>query len=192
MKKQYSGSQSLRRNQQGVAAIEFAIVAPVFFFILFSIIELGLVMFSATVIESATSSTSRSSRLGSDGAAGDRVSYIREQIRTLSLGLIDADRILITTDLTTSYEEIDKPERCLVTPMPPIGTCPPGAPFDDTNGNGAYDGNLPALSIGSAGDIVRLRVYYPWTIISPLVGAFMSDNGEYIISSTTMVKNEEF
>lgn len=182
----------LRRAQDGASAIEFAIVGPVFIFLIYSIIELGMIMFAASVIESATSLTTRTARVGNDGGTGDLVSYIREQIREKSMGLMDADKILITTDLVTSYGSLPKPERCLVTPPPPVGTCPPGAPFEDANSNGVYDGTMPALSLGGPNDIIRLRTYYPAPILSPLTGVFMSENGEFVISSTTMVRNEPF
>ncbi|MBW8857368.1 MAG: pilus assembly protein, partial [Bradyrhizobium sp.] len=48
-----------RRNRRGSAAVEFALVAPVFFAVLFAIIELALVFFASQILETVTQDTSR-------------------------------------------------------------------------------------------------------------------------------------
>src|SRR5687767_10206005 len=48
-----------RRNRRGSAAVEFALVAPIFFAVLFAIIELALVFFSSQILETVTQDTAR-------------------------------------------------------------------------------------------------------------------------------------
>ena len=48
-----------RRNRSGTAAVEFALVAPIFFAVLFAIIELALVFFASQMLETVTQDTSR-------------------------------------------------------------------------------------------------------------------------------------
>jgi Flp pilus assembly protein TadG len=48
-----------RRNRRGSAAVEFALVAPVFFALLFAIIETGLVFFAGQVLETGVQDSSR-------------------------------------------------------------------------------------------------------------------------------------
>ena len=48
-----------RRNRRGSAAVEFALVAPVFFALLFAIIETALVFFAAQVLETGTQDSTR-------------------------------------------------------------------------------------------------------------------------------------
>ena len=43
-----------RRNRRGSAAVEFALVAPIFFALLFAIIELAMVFFASQVLETVT------------------------------------------------------------------------------------------------------------------------------------------
>ena len=43
-----------RRNRRGSAAVEFALVAPVFFALLFAIIETAIVFFAGQVLETVT------------------------------------------------------------------------------------------------------------------------------------------
>ena len=48
-----------RRNRRGSAAVEFALVAPIFFAVLFAIIELALVFFASQILETVTQDTAR-------------------------------------------------------------------------------------------------------------------------------------
>ena len=43
-----------RRNRRAAAAVEFALVAPLFFVLLFAIIEVALVFFASQVLETVT------------------------------------------------------------------------------------------------------------------------------------------
>lgn len=62
------------RNNEGATVIEFAIVAPVFFLIVFGIIEFSLIMFASSVIEGATANAARLSRTGAERSDADNVS----------------------------------------------------------------------------------------------------------------------
>ena len=48
-----------RRNRQGSAAVEFALVAPLFFGMLFAIIETAIVFFAGQVLEQGTAESAR-------------------------------------------------------------------------------------------------------------------------------------
>jgi Flp pilus assembly protein TadG len=48
-----------RRNRRGSAAVEFALVAPVFFALLFAIIETSIVFFAGQVLETGTQDSTR-------------------------------------------------------------------------------------------------------------------------------------
>src|SRR5512138_2217853 len=48
-----------RRNRRGSAAIEFALVAPVFFALLFAIIETALMFFASQVLETIAQNSAR-------------------------------------------------------------------------------------------------------------------------------------
>ena len=182
----------LQRCLKGGVTIEFALIGTVLFIMLFGIIEVGMITFSQVVVENATNKTVRNIRLGLDGGTGNMKQYIRDEIRRNTVGLINNNNIIITTDLDTNYNVIPKPEKCLADPPAPAGTCPAGAPFQDANGNGKYDGDMPELELGGPGDRIRIAVYYNWNVISPILRPLMGENGSLVIKSTTFVKNEPF
>ncbi|MGY3620603.1 TadE/TadG family type IV pilus assembly protein [Bradyrhizobium sp. USDA 10063] len=53
-----------RRDRRGVTAVEFALIAPVFFALLFAIIETAMVFFAGQVLETITQDTARMVQTG--------------------------------------------------------------------------------------------------------------------------------
>jgi hypothetical protein len=58
--------------------------------------------------------------------------------------------------------------------------------------NGQFQTGSLMFQMGSAGDIVLVRTYYPWTLITPLLDGAVQDlsNGAKLISATTTFRNE--
>lgn len=114
MKKQAIAKQKLWRNlvrkQEGVTAIEFALLAPVLFLLLFGIIEFSLLMFASSVIEGATSTAARLSRTGAErSTAGTPAQQafadsarLRQMILEHGGGLLKNDNLNVTTIPQTS------------------------------------------------------------------------------------------
>jgi len=182
-----------QQNAQGTTIIEFAIVAPLFFFILFAIIEFGLIRFSQVAVEAAVTQASRTSAVGTSSAGCDRACSVRALVQRKTSGLISGDTVTISASVVGTGET-SPPDICLTEPpgTPPTGQCkqPDGSDgaYQDNNANGRYDG--PGnLTLGNAGDVVELRVSYPWRVQIPLMRSLF-DDGVYMISSTTLVKNE--
>jgi len=186
---------SLKSNCRGSAAVEFALVAPVLFIFFFSIIELGMMVFASVTIEGASAISARTIKVGNDRGTGSLETLVRTEIRDRSWGLLNSGKILVTTSLQ-GYHDLPKPEICLAIPEAAPGECPAGQPFEDRNGNGVYDGNLPSLDLGQPGDQIRINVYYPWHILSPLVKPLFpnEEDGEkvFLIRSVNFIKNEPF
>jgi hypothetical protein len=72
------------------------------------------------------------------------------------------------------------------------GPCDPPLLFEDVNGNGVYDASVPAVSLGNPGDIIEVRVFYPWSLQIPLMKQFFGQRGVLMLTSSAIVKNEAF
>ena len=68
-----------RRNRRGSAAVEFALVAPIFFAVLFAIIELALVFFASQILETVTQDSARLIMTGQAQAQGP--AFKKEQFK---------------------------------------------------------------------------------------------------------------
>ena len=203
------------RDRSGATLVEFAIIAPIFFLMLFSIIEYGLVMFSSVVIESAVMHASRVVSIGADSGSGacanspNRVENVKCIVRQKTSGLIHADSVLFVANPVAQggLAALSKPDICLFDPpqTPKVGgPCPQGTKWQDLNGNGVYDagpGEATPASLGGAGELVEIRVYYPWKVQIPFVQEFFGcrtggvagcEKGVIMITSATVLKNEPF
>src|SRR3954462_14308502 len=75
-----------RRNRRGSAAVEFALVAPVFFALLFAIIETAIIFFANQVLETVTQDSARMIMTGQAQAAV----YTQAQFKSYICGRIAA------------------------------------------------------------------------------------------------------
>src|ERR1700754_3475656 len=75
-----------RRNRTGSAAVEFALVAPVFFALLFAIIETGIIFFAGQVLETITQDSARMILTGQAQTAA----YTQAQFQTFVCSQIPA------------------------------------------------------------------------------------------------------
>jgi Flp pilus assembly pilin Flp len=104
------------RNRKGAAAVEFALVAPIFFAVLFAIIELALVFFASQILETVTQDSARLVMTGQDDAiyalerkrdmSGEvavleidepvRVKFFEVEIREVFLEIFDKEDLPVT------------------------------------------------------------------------------------------------
>jgi Flp pilus assembly protein TadG len=182
---------SFRKNNEGAAIIEFAIVGPALFLVLTGIIELGLILFTNSVMEGATNVGSRLGKTGFTTGGMSREDYIRSEILRLSGGYLTPSSLNISILSYNSFSNIGQPEPCIV---PPTAPCPgiPGVNFVDINGNTTWDQDQGSTSAGGSGSVVLYRVTYPWRLFTPLMSGLLGTGGIYTITAVAAVRNEQF
>lgn len=152
------------RNSDGAAAIEFAILAPVLFTLMLGIVELGLLMFASSVIENAATSASRIGLTGNDG--------------NNNFGDTDARRTIVENEIYKYAFGLIDPSKLSFDPV---------VHHSMTNVNGGGPKGL-----GSGNEAVTYDVSYDWEFFTPLIGDLVGTNGVYKITSSIIVKNEDF
>ncbi len=180
----------MRREVQGTAAVEFAIIAPVLTLIIFGIIETSLIMYTSAILEGATISSSRTGKTGFQPAGTTREQLIRDVINQRAGSILNISSITITSQTYGSFGAIGDPEP--FTDLNANSTYDVGEQYSDVNGNGQWDSDQGALGLGAAGSIVLYRVSYPWPITTPVLRQFFGTNGVYTITSSMVVKNEPY
>ncbi len=168
------------RDCEGATILEFAIVAPVLLFLFMGMIELGMIFFTQSVIESATNIGARVGKTGYDDPGPlTRKEFIKQRIVQLSGGFLDINKIDI---VMYAYSDFDNIEKCN---NPPACTS-----FDDVNGNTTFDGTEGP---GGPGQVVVYAVSYPWPIFTPgLRELVFGRQPTFTISSVATVRNEMF
>ena len=162
------------RNRRGSAAVEFALVAPVFFALLFAIIETAIVFFAGQVLETVTQDSARLIMTGQAQTAA----YTQAQFKTNVCG-----RIGVLFD-------------CLNGIFIDVQSYPG---FASVAINSQIDGaknfvNNMKYCPGNAGDIVVVRLFYQWPLFVTGLGYNITNlNGsKRLLSATAAFRNEPF
>lgn len=163
-----------RRNRHGSAAVEFALVAPVFFALLFAIIETALVFFAGQVLETITQNSARMILTGQ----AQNGSYTASQFKTYVCGQIPA-----LFDCNSLYVDVQ--------------SYPSGFSSVTINSHidaaGNFDTNMQ-YSPGSAGDVVVVRLFYQWPLFVTGLGYNISNlaGSKRLLVATAAFKNEPY
>jgi Flp pilus assembly protein TadG len=162
-----------RRNRGGSAVVEFALVAPMFFALLFAIIETALMFFASQVLETATQDSARQIMTGQAQKQG----LTPEQFKAIVCGKISAlfncDGIAIDVQSYTQFGNVNV-----------------SSPID---GSKAFV-NPNNYKAGGPGDIVVVRVFYQWPILVTKFGYDISNlaGGKRLLTATAAFQNEPF
>jgi Flp pilus assembly protein TadG len=163
-----------RTNDSGATAVEFAMVAAPFFFLLFAMIEIAAVFFTSTVLENAVLETAREIRTGQVQNGGITQAQFRDEICDRVSIVGDCDRLEFDVQVFDGFNS--------VTQTSPIA------------GDGSLDTGSFGWDPGGAGDIVLVRVFYRWSLLTPNFGGALSNMGgnQRLLTAATVFRNEPF
>jgi Flp pilus assembly protein TadG len=138
-----------RRNRRGSAAVEFALVAPVFFALLFAILETGIMFMAGQVLESVTQDAARSILTGQAQKAGYDMGHFKSNVvcpsGSLASVLFDCvNGIYVDVQSYPSFASV--------------------AFSSQIDGNNNFINNMQ-YNPGGAGQIVVVRLFYQWPLI---------------------------
>lgn len=161
-------------GRKGSAAIEFALVAPLFFALLFAIIEIALVFFATQILETGTQDTAR---LLLTHQAQDQ-NLTAEQVRTDLCGRVE---VLLSCNGV----------------MLDVRSYPAGTPFTvpvlfDSSGN-AITGNFTYQTpSANSSNIVVVRSFYKWPLFVTNLGFSLANIGtdKRLLTSTSAFRVE--
>lgn len=163
-----------RRERGGAVAIEFALVAGPFFFLLFSIIEVALVFLASQVLELATTKASRLILTGQAQAQNFNQAAFKSAVCQNASILIKCSGIAVDVRTYNSFSA--------------ASTSRP------VNGSGQVNYGGMSYGGGNGGDIVVVRVVYEWPVMMPSFGLTIGNlsNGKRLLMATTAFRNEPF
>jgi Flp pilus assembly protein TadG len=167
------GLRRFRRNTRGSAALEFAMIAPVFFAFLFPMFEVGITFAADAVLQNAVNDAARQIRTGAVQSAGLTATGFRQMVCDKLTIPLTCDNALLKVDVR-------------------VGTAF-GAALDQ---NGQFRNDYQ-FNPGGPGDVVVVRVLYAWKPLTPYLGRFMDamrDNGQgkAILQATAAFRNEPY
>lgn len=163
-------------ERRGAVAVEFALIAIPFFFIVFGLLEVCLLFIMSTVLEHSISEASREIRTGQAQEAGFTEEEFRDSICSELFGLLDCG-----TSLHIDVRKLDGG----------FGSAATDTPLD---ANGDFDDSGFAFDPGGANDVVAVRVYYEWGLLTPIMSAPLANmaGNKHLIQANAVFRNEPF
>jgi Flp pilus assembly protein TadG len=163
-----------RRNRRGSAAVEFALVAPVFFAVLFAIIELALVFFASQILETVTQDTSRLIMTGqAQNASYTQASFKDAVCAKLTVMFDCVNGVSIDVQSYKAFSAVNIAD-----------------PIDAGKNFVPPNNYLP----GGPGDIVVVRLFYKWPLFVTGLGfnpANIAGN-KRLLTATAAFQNEPY
>jgi Flp pilus assembly protein TadG len=170
---------------RGSAAIEFAMVAPVFFILLMATMEAGIMFFAQSALQNALNDTARLVRTGQTAcytmSGATCVPMTTAQFKTKLCSEVST----LLTGCTTGSLQYD------------VNAYPSGfsgagnsSPLDASN-------NLPSLTafnVGNACDVVVVRAFYKWPVFTPGLNYLMANmaGNFHLLATAAAFRNEPY
>lgn len=164
---------SFGKNRKGAAAIEFALLALPFIAVVFSIVEVAVMFFIDSALDSALHKTVRKMRTGSAiTAAWDMNTFKTELCKNLAYSFSCRSSVLVRSVKVTAIDSIT-----FATPV-----------------SGGKLTVTETFTLGASGDYILVQAFLPW---DPIVSFYtmssskLSD-GRHVLGATVLFKNEPF
>jgi Flp pilus assembly protein TadG len=162
-----------RRSRGGSAAVEFALVAPVFFALLFAIIETAIVFFASQVLETITQNSARMILTGQAQNGAYSQSQFHDYV---------CSQIPVLFTCANVYVDVES--------YPAFTGVTINSQIDATRNF------IPAMvySPGGPGDIVVVRLFYQWPLVVTGLGWNMSNlaGNKRLLAATAAFRNEPY
>lgn len=155
-----------RFRQRGASAVEFALIAPLIFFLMLAAVDMGISLWvnltmQYAVREGARYAVTGQSDLDPNASNQQRYLAIIQEIRNQSMGLYDMvnpSYVVTVNGAATSYST-----------------------------SASYNTGM----FGNPGDIIVLQLNCTWPMLTPLIQPFFA-NGIYSFSVAATMRNEGF
>jgi Flp pilus assembly pilin Flp len=167
----------LARDEKGVTAVEFGILALPFFTLIFAILETAMVFFATQVLDSAVEDASRMVKTGQAQELGYDLDDFRTLMCGYTFGLFDCDEIRIKVTRIANFAASTTP--------PPVQTCTPsGCVWTIEEG---FEG-------GAKRDVVQVFAYYRWPVLInlPYFSLKNQPDNYRLLASSRVFRNEPF
>ncbi|MEL7033672.1 MAG: TadE/TadG family type IV pilus assembly protein [Pseudomonadota bacterium] len=169
-------------DKRGMAAVEFALIAVPFFFLIFGLLEVCVIFIMSSILEHAASEAARQIRTGqfqNSGLADSAMqSSFKQDVCDELYGLMSCDgRLKLDVQVFADFGSTGST---------------PGLNYDGTTGD--LDDSCFGFSAGTQNQIVVIRVFYEWDLIIPVLSAPLANmsNNRMLLQSTVAFRNEPF
>jgi Flp pilus assembly protein TadG len=162
-----------RRNRRGSAAVEFALVAPVFFALLFAIIETAILFFAGQVLETITQNSARMILTGQAQTGSYTQAQFQSYVCSQIPALFTCANVYVDVESYSGFSSV--------------------AINSQIDGSNNFINNMQ-YSPGGPGDIVVVRLFYQWPLFVTGLGYNIANlsGSKRLLSATAAFRNEPY
>ena len=180
------------RDQRALAMVEFALIAPVFFVLIFGIMDFAWQIYGKSVLQGAVAKAAREATLESGAAA---TAAIDAKVKTAVTTVYKNAKVTFDRKSYEGFSQVGQPER--YTDGNANNKRDSGECFDDANNNGIWDSDAARSGNGATDDVVLYTVTMEFDRILPmwkLLNIFYDGQQMQIatISATTVMRNQPY
>lgn len=171
----YQKIQDFADNKRGVAAVEFALIATPFFFLIFGLLEICILFIMSSVLEHGINEAARDIRTGQAQVGGFDQAAFKTSVCAELFDLLECGaKLKFDVKTFDSFADTDTP--------------------DVIGGDGNLDDSGFGFDMGEASEIVVVRVFYEWDLITPGLSAPLANmsGNRRLLQSTVAFRNEPF
>ncbi len=179
----------LRRQEKGLAMVEFALTAPVFLLLMMGIFDYSWQLYARQVLQGTVAKAARDATLEKYATSQTALDdYVRNSV----LKVFNSANVTFTRKVYDSFEEVGNPE-----PYKDSNnngrydTSPTKECFEDINGNGVWDADRARSGNGGADDIVLYTATMKIQRVLP-VWKMLGQPQESTITASTVLRNQPF
>lgn len=163
-------------DKGGATALEFALVATPFFFLIFGLFEVAIIFVMSTTLEHGLNEAARTIRTGSFQQSGLGQAAFRQAVCDELFDLLDCDdRLQIDVRVFDNFADSSN-----------------NSPIDPTTQT--VDASQFQFAPGGPDEIVVARVFYEWDLFTPVLSAPLAnlEDGGRLLQASVAFRNEPF
>lgn len=163
------------RSQSGATAVEFSILAPIFFVILGATLELSMAFFAGQILDSAVNDSARFIRTGQAQTEGWTADLYREEICSRLYFGFDCSELQVSVRVISQFQNFAA-----------------GQPVVNPD-TGAWT-LISQYNPGNGFSIVLVEAYYKWPSITAIPGVTtgLTGDGKRLLAAARIFRNEPF
>lgn len=172
-----AAARSFAHERRGSTAVEFAVIAIPFMTLLFGVIELALMLLVSSTVDTAVQFAARNVRTGEFQTTGSVSANDFKGLVCRNMNWLEDDcmtRLTVESQTFNNYNDLANSQFAATETFNPA--------------------DARCWSVGAPKDVVLMRVYYRWDLITPLLNdslANSTDNKRLIVSSSAF-RNEPY
>ena len=176
---------------KGSVAIEFAMVAPIFLLILMATIESGIIFFAQSALQNAVNDAARLVKTGQTACFTQDSNGACQVITTDQFRKQICDEVIVLLHTCNKDSDGNSDLQFDVKAY--------SAGFGGVTNSSPLAGNgdlpkLTAFNTGQACDVVLVRAFYRWPVVTPFLGFLLANmpGSNHLLSTAAAFRNEPY